>query len=119
VSDTATTLSTPTPADLDKALKAVRSSKKPESYVRIQMDYGNYLVLPYKQGIAFLQAVEGAVVVKNRYGEAPSCRALDADTFQMAHLSQEDYETIRMAELLNVSLNDMKDLRQRKTWGIL
>lgn len=98
--------------DLNKAIKAVRAEKKAESYVRIDKEYNTFLVLPYKQGIAFMQALEGAEIFEEYYGNSPRTRPI-SDMFTMRPMSRQEYEDYKVAELLGISYNEVKQLREQ------
>ena len=99
--------------DLDKATKAVRAEKKAESYVRIDdKEYASFLVLPYKQGLAFMQALEGAEIFEERYGGPPQCKPI-SDLFAMCPMSRQEYEDYKVAELLGIPYADAKRIRQQ------
>ena len=98
--------------DLNKAIKAVRAEKKAESYVRIDKEYGTFLVLPYKQGLAFMQALEGAEIFEERYSGPPQCKPI-SDLFAMRPMSREEYEDYKVAELLGIPYADAKRIRQQ------
>ena len=98
--------------DLAKAIKTVRAEKKAESYIRIEKEYRNFLVLSYKQGLAFMQALEGAEVFEDRYGEPPRCKPI-SDMFAMHHMSRQEYEDYKVGQLLGISYEEAKRLRQQ------
>ena len=98
--------------DLNKAIKAVRAEKKAESYVRIDRDYNTFLVLPYKQGIAFMQALEGAEIFEGYYNDPPLIRPISG-MFTMRPMSRQEYEDYKVAQLLGISYNEVKQLREQ------
>ena len=98
--------------DLDKAIKAVRAEKKAESYVRIDKKYGTFLVLPYKQGMAFMQALEGAEIFEEPYSGPPQRKPI-SDLFAMRPMSRQEYEDFKVAELLGIPYADAKRIRQQ------
>lgn len=98
--------------DLNKAIKAIRAEKKTESYVRIDKDYNTFLVLPYKQGIAFMQALEGAEIFERYYSGSLRTKPI-SDMFTMRPMSRQEYEDYKVAELLGISYNEVKQLREQ------
>ena len=99
--------------DLDKAIKAVRAEKKAESYIRIDKEYHTFLVLPYKQGVAFIQALEGAEIFEEFYSNPPQRKPISS-MFTMRPMSRQEYEDYKVAELLGISYDTVKQIRQQR-----
>lgn len=96
--------------DYQEALKKVQSTKAKDVFMRIELDYNISLVLSHKDGITLLNALANAEQITDRYGEKPRISGLDKDKIKVYLLSREDYDRIKIAQLLNLTLDDVKNL---------
>lgn len=100
--------------DYEEAKKLVAKSTKKENYLRITLTYGNSIVMPYKDGIQFLNSLASA----EKYVEEWDSNvrktnnkivALNKDVFGITILSSAEYEKIKIAQLLGVSVDDLPE----------
>jgi hypothetical protein len=96
-----------TPEQLAQARKSVREESSRDNFMVIYFSYGVELLLPYKDGMAVMQAFQKAEMLNTPYGKPPSITGLTKDV-QARPFSREDYEQIKMANLLNISLEELK-----------
>lgn len=97
--------------DLAEATKKVQAKKPKDNYMIIQGSYGNKLVLPYKDGLAFIAAVGNAEQLEESYQQPCRINPLDTHTFTFRTMSWEEYEDYKIAALLNISVTELKNSR--------
>jgi hypothetical protein len=94
--------------DYKQALKLVQGSKTKENLMAIKLDYSKRLILPYKDGLAFLSALNNAEKLSSEYGSSPRIEAIDREFIEFTVMSHEEYEQIKIANLLQVTLEEVK-----------
>lgn len=95
----------------DKALKEVRATKPKEMKALIKFDYNNTYVLPFKAAIQFMEAMEHAEHLSGSYGSPHGIQPLIKDHFSMHPFSGEEYEANKIAALLNVSVDEVRQYK--------
>lgn len=99
----------------EEALKAVRSNKPKENLMTIEIEYNKQLILPYKDGLALLATLERAEVLHAPYNKPPSIVGLDdTDRFKSAVMPYQSYEDIKVANLLGITVDEVKEARKPK-----
>ena len=91
------------------AAKKVKAMKPRENFLVVQINYDKKVVLPYKEGIAFMSALANAEQLKEPYKEPPSITGVDPECFRSWVLSGSDYEDYKIAALLQVPLETVKE----------
>lgn len=94
--------------DYKQAIKLVQSPKTKENFMVIKLDYSKRLILPYKDGLAFLSALNNAEKLISEYGSTPRIEAIDREFIESTVMSHEEYERIKIANLLQVTLEEVK-----------
>ncbi len=94
--------------DYKQAIKLVQSSKTKENFMVIKLDYSKRLILPYKDGLAFLSALNNAEKLIFEYGSTTRIEAIDREFIESTVMSHEEYEQIKIANLLQVTLEEVK-----------
>ena len=85
----------------EEALKKVQATK--ENYMTFELSYDKKIILPYKDGIAFLVALSKAEQLKEPYGgEQHRITEFNRDTISARLLSHDEYIRIKIAALLGV-----------------
>lgn len=74
--------------------------------VGVNLSYSS-LLLPYKKGMELMAALEGAETYEQSYGGPPKLQLLGSE-FTFSAFPQTEYELVRAAVLLNISLDDLK-----------
>lgn len=92
-----------------QAAKAVRASKPKENLMVITLSYSMQMVLPYSQGVALLAALENAEVLSEQYQRPKTITGMDRDQVKVTVMSRSEYEQIKIANLLNVSLEEVQE----------
>ena len=93
------------------AVKELKAKKPPENYMVIQLSYSTKLVLTYKAGLAFMAALENAEVFKDSYTDRGHIIPLERDSITGHLMSSTEYTQIKIANILNVSLEDVKNIQ--------
>lgn len=93
----------------EDAVKKVQTKKPTDNYMIIELAYNNKLLLPYKDGIALMSALVNAEEYKQSYGEGQKILPMNTDNFSSKILSREEYELIKVANLLNMSVDQLRE----------
>lgn len=93
----------------EDAVKKVQSKKPTDNYMIIETRYNIKILLPYKDGIAFMSALVNAEEYKESYGENTKILPMNKGLLTTSLLSREDYELIKVAALLNMSVDQLKE----------
>lgn len=100
----------------EEALKAT-AGKTPavsQTFLRIKFGYQAEVILPYKQGIQMLEAMQQGWFYAANYSSPPEFRPIKTEDFEMHICSQEEVQEIQMAKLLGVSIHDLKTLAEQQ-----
>lgn len=95
-----------------EALKKIKAEKPPENYMVVQLSYDTKLVLPHKAGLALLSSMENAEVLKDSYSDRCKIIPLERDSLSSQFLSTKEYQQIKIANLLNVTLGEVQNIQQ-------
>ena len=96
--------------DYATAVKKVQARKAKENYLLVTLGYDNKVVLPYKDGIAFITSMSNAEQFNDPYNKEHNISELDKDKITMKPMSQEEYERYKIAALLNMTVAEVKEL---------
>lgn len=95
-----------------EALKKVSVQKKDkDNYLVIEVSYDMKLLLPYAAGLVLMQALGSAEKLNDSYSEQIHISGLDRSNVKTTILSSEEYSQIKIAELLQVKLEDVKRMK--------
>ena len=95
--------------DYVEALKKVKAAKPPENYLIIEFSYSTKLVLPYKEGIALVASMTGAEKLVDDYNKPKMITGFARDDFTTRIMSRSEYQRHKVAALLNISADDLKE----------
>lgn len=59
--------------------------------VKIDLDYGDSLVLPYKEGITLLASLENTKIYNSKYGEDSKISNIKYDTIKSSSIGAQEY----------------------------
>lgn len=96
------------------ALKQVTAAqkKKDPGYLLVSFDYKE-LILPFEAGQQLLAALQQAELLDRGYTHnPPKLNRLREGDFVFRFLSQEQYEDLHMAELMQLPLSDIQEMRK-------
>ena len=93
----------------EDAVKKIQTKKPTDNYMIIETSYNSKLLLPYKDGMSFMAALVNAEEYKESYGENTKILPMNKGVLTTSLLSREDYELIKVAALLNMSVDQLKE----------
>lgn len=98
--------------DYAQALKQIQASKKEAKppYLLVSFGYDRNYVFPYKEGLAFLAAMENAEELKETYNKPSNIGELTS-SIQVSPFSQTEYMSYKLSNLLQISLEDARRLQ--------
>ena len=92
-----------------EAVKKIQTKKPTDNYMIIETSYNSKIILPYKDGMTFMSALVNAEEYKESYGEGQKILPMNKGLLTTSLLSREDYELIKVAALLNMSVDQLKE----------
>lgn len=95
--------------DIVEAQKKVRAEKPKENYMLIPLGYDSKYIVPYKDGVAILTALANAEKYEHSYSSNTKITPIAQDDFCPTILSSTEYELIKMANLLKVSVESLRN----------
>lgn len=100
--------------DYQEALKKIQASKKEAKtpYLMVSFGYDRNYVFPYKEGLAFVAALENAEQVNDVYNKPSSIGELTS-SIQVTPFSQSEYIAYKLSNLLQISLEDARQLQAK------
>ena len=98
--------------DYQQALKQIQASKKEAKphYLLVSFGYDRNYVFPYKEGLAFLAAMESAEELKETYNKPSNIGELTS-SIQISPFTQTEYMSYKLSNLLQISLEDARQLQ--------
>ena len=91
------------------AVKQIQTKKPKDNFMLIEMYYDNKIILPYKDGLAFLAALNNAEKLTEEYNKPHRIIPINREAVRTSILSNEEYENYKIAALLNISLDEVKE----------
>lgn len=91
-----------------EAVKETQSRKAKENYCVVHFDYNTKYVMPYKDGVALLNALTVVEQLSDSYSNQGRITEVDPNVFKLTLLSPEQYQRYKIAALLNVSVHDVE-----------
>ena len=91
-----------------EALKKIQTSKPKDNFMVIEASYNNKIILPYKDGVVFLTTLNNAESLVESYGDPTRINYFSRDAITSRVMSSQEYEQIKIANLLNISVDDVK-----------
>ena len=98
-----------------EAVKKLQANKPKENYLICNISWDLKMVLPYKAGMVLMEALGQAERLVEEYSKPPSIQPLDRDRIGISILSAKEYEQIRIAQLLKVPLDTVKEYETNNT----
>lgn len=92
----------------EEAKKLVQAEKPKDNYMILPFGYDRRFVVPYKDGVAIINALANAEQYEKSYGSPTTIIPIEVDSFSPSILSKDDYQRIKMAMLLQVHPDDLK-----------
>ena len=101
--------------DYAQAVKEIQSLKKEAKppFLRVTFNYDKRYVFPYKEGIAFVSALEHAEQVFESYREPSNIGELDS-CIEITPMSHKEYMAYKVSNLLQITLEDARNLQSNR-----
>lgn len=98
--------------DYQQALKQIQASKKEAKppYLRVSFGYDRNYVFPYKEGLAFLAAMESAEQLEEAYSRPSNIGELTS-SIEVRPFTQTEYMSYKLSNLLQISLEEARQLQ--------
>ena len=98
--------------DYQQALKQIQASKKEAKppYLLVSFGYDRKYVFSYKEGLAFLGALENAEQLEESYSKPSNIGELSS-SIQVRPLTNTEYMSYKISNLLQISLQDARDMQ--------
>jgi len=90
-----------------KALKKAQNTEMRGNFMLIKLSYDVTVCVPYKDGVAFMAALEKAENYHDRYSEPKRISEFKKEAVETKVLSAQEYLRIKIAGLLNVKPEDL------------
>ena len=91
------------------ALKKINTPRKSQDiFMVIKFSYDNTIILPHKDGLALLQALQNSERLTGAYGTPPKIEPIERDCCTVHLMSQKEYEQHKIAALLDCTLEEVK-----------
>jgi hypothetical protein len=88
----------------------------PENFALIEFGYSQALVLPFADGVHFIEAIKSAEMLDGRYSpDRMKVIPLSMDTIKISTLSKKEYLDIKTAQVLGVTYKEFKDAQSTAT----
>lgn len=97
----------------EEALKAATGKKAETGYFRLKLGYTTGIILPYKEGMTLLSALSQAEFYTSSYNNPPTIRGLESHDLEFEFCSPDERRDLHMAQLLNVTLDNIKNLHDQ------
>lgn len=94
--------------DIEEAKKRVKELKPPENYMLIKFSYDCKILLPYADGVQVIAALKSAEKYESSYSR-PKITPWDNDQSTFSIISKKECNQIRMAQLLDIDINTLKE----------
>lgn len=97
-----------------EAKKKLAAEKPKENYMvmKFTVDYECQLILPHKDGLAIIAAMANAEILNDRYSGQKGIDSIDRETFSSRMISYAEYLRYKMAQLLGITPDELKNLEQ-------
>ena len=98
--------------DYQQALKQNQASKKEAKppYLLVSFGYDRNYVFPYKEGLAFLAAMESAEQLVETYSKPSNIGELTT-SIDIRPFTQSEYMAYKISNLLQITLQEARDMQ--------
>jgi hypothetical protein len=101
--------------DYAEALKTVSSQKVKDSMMLIKLGWDTKLILPFKDGVAFMSCLVNAEVLLDPYDQKHSISEYRKDAIETRVMSHSEYVRIKVAALLGVKPDELLEPTSKET----
>jgi hypothetical protein len=92
---------------IQAALKELYSKTPKDNFLAIEVDYAKSIVLPYDDGLKFLACLKNAEMYSHSYNQPKTITHFDHDRFKTSVLSRKEYEDMKIAAMLGVTVEEL------------
>ena len=96
--------------DYKEAIKRIQTKKTTDSYMIIELGYDSKIVLPHKEGVAIINALNNAE--QWVYDRTQHIVPIKMDFIHAKILSTHDYESYKLATLLDITIDEARNLHK-------
>lgn len=93
------------------AKKQIEKSKAPSNYLVFEFSYDHFVVLPHKDGLTLLSALEHAEQLQKGYSAKTQIVGIKKD-IKITPMSHNEYVKHKIAALLDVSYEDLDQMQK-------
>lgn len=93
--------------EYEEALKKLYGKTPKDNFLVIEIAYDRSILLPYDEGLKFLSCLKQAELYNEPYSKPKSIVTFNTDYFKTKILSRQDYEDIKVAALLGVTVEEL------------
>ena len=97
---------------IEEAAKAVRAQKAKPNMMLINLSWSIQILVPYDDGITLLGALKNAETLEDVHGNRPMIKPMDRDSLRSTVFSNQRYEDIKVAALLDITLEELEASRK-------
>jgi hypothetical protein len=101
--------------DFKIASKKVQARKTKENFLVFTFGYDSKIVMPHKDGVALIACMANAEQLYDPYGGKHYIGEMEKTKIQISQMSQEEYERYKIAALLDISLDEVKQHQLQDT----
>lgn len=98
-----------------EALSKAQATTPKQNYMVVKLGYSNNLVLPYKDGVKFLDAMANAEQIYESYSEQHRIAEVERGSITTNIMSHDEYVRFKVAALLGVSPDEVKNSEKAAT----
>ena len=97
-----------------EAMEQAKAAIPSGSHVLCKPTYGNTFILPFKAGLTLMSCLENAEVYIYNYNKPPEIRGIRQEDMTISMLSISEYQQIRAAQLLGISVEELKKYTEQE-----
>lgn len=101
--------------DFKEAIKKVQTRKAKENYLVFTFGYNDKIVMPHKDGVALVACMANAEQLYDPYGGKHYIGEMEKTKIQISQMSHEEYERYKIAALLDISMDEVKQYQLQAT----
>jgi hypothetical protein len=98
----------------EDALKKVQAKKVKDNFMLISFGYDMKIVLPHKEGMAFITSLQNAEQLEDPYSGQHRITGLDRSRLSIHIMSHDEYERIKIAAILGINPKDIEEQMKTK-----
>lgn len=99
--------------DYAQALKQIQAAKKEAKppYLKVYFAYDKQLVFPYKEGLAFIGALEHAEQLYEEYSRPSNIGDITC-SIEISPMTHSEYMAFKLSNLLQITLQEARELHK-------